>query len=237
MTGPPAPAPLDATSTAEDGPVAEAPARRRLGADERRDQLVAATVAVLAEQGYGATSAEAIARRAGVSKGLLWHYFPTLDDLFEATARRTLMALGSAVGASIDLAAPAPAVIRAAVHGAAGLRLTHAAERRAIREIVLNLRSPDGGLRFDQSAMAELYAGQEAIFRRGQAEGDVRDDLDPRLLAVTYQGAVDSMLAYLDAFPETDAVRHADTVAAVLLGGIARPVPLATGRDAGQGTR
>ena len=65
---------------------------------------------------------------------------------------------------------------------------------------------------------------QEAIFRRGQQQGDLRDTLDPRLLAVTYQGAVDSMLAYLDAYPETDAERHAETVAEILLSG-AVPAP------------
>jgi len=63
--------------------VTDAPVRRRLGAPERRAQLVDAAVAVLAEVGYQATKADAIAARAGVSKGLLWHYFADLDDLME----------------------------------------------------------------------------------------------------------------------------------------------------------
>lgn len=197
--------------------------RQRLGADERREQLMAATVDVLAARGFAETTAELIVRQAGVSKGLLWHHFTDLDALLEATAHRTLRILSAAAGAAIDLSAPAPEVIRAAVHAAAGLRLTHAAERRALREIVLNLRTPDGGLRFGQAELDELYAAQEAIFRRGQEEGDLRGSLDPRLLAITYQGAVDSMLGYLDAFPGTDAERHAETVADVLLGGVVRP--------------
>jgi AcrR family transcriptional regulator len=194
--------------------------RRRLTPAERREQLMSAAVAVLAEHGYRDATAESVARRAGVSKGLLWHHFTDLDDLWMETARRTLRTLSSAAGAAIDLTAPAPEVIRAAVHVAATLRQTHAAERRAMREIVLNLRGSDGELRLGHSDLGDLYAAQEAIFRRGQQDGDFRDDLDPRLLAVTYQGAVDSMLGYLDAYPETDAGRHADTVAEVLLGGI-----------------
>ena len=183
---------------------------------------MAAAVDVLAERGFGGTTAEAIARRAGVSKGLLWHYFADLDDLAEQTAHRTLRSLSAAAGAAIDLTAPAPEVIRAAVHAAASLRGTHAAERRAMREIVLNLRTPDGDLRFGQRQLDDLYAAQEAIFRRGQADGHLRAELDPRLLAVTYQGAVDAMLAYLDAYPETDADRHAETVADILLAGAVR---------------
>ncbi len=195
--------------------------RQRLSADERREQLFAAAVEVLAEQGFAGATADAIARRAGVSKGLLWHYFDDRDDLLEQTARRTLRTLLDAVGAVIDLAAPAPEVIRAALHGAADLRRTHGAERRAMNEIVLNLRQPDGSLRLGLSDYDDAYAAQADIFRRGQAEGDIRPDLDPMLLAVTYQGAVDSMLGYLDAHPDADADRHADTVADVLLGGAA----------------
>lgn len=183
---------------------------------------MAAAVEILAAQGFTGATADAIARRAGVSKGLLWHYFADVDELFEATARRTLSTLSVAVGASIDLAAPAPEVIRSAVHAAAAVRSTHGAERRAMREIILNLRTADGQPRLGQQDLADLYAAQEAIFRRGQQEGHFRDTLDPRLLAVTYQAAVDGMLGYLDAYPSTDATHHADTVVEVLLGGIAR---------------
>lgn len=184
---------------------------------------MAAAVEVLAAQGYTGATADAIARRAGVSKGLLWHYFADLDELFEMTARRTLTTLRAAAAAAIDLEAPAPDVIRSAVHAAAALRRTHGAERRAMREIILNLRTADGGPRLGHSDMDDLYASQEAIFRRGQQDGDFRETLDPRLLAVTYQGAVDSMLGYLDAYPDTDAGRHADNVAEILLGGITQP--------------
>ena len=197
--------------------------RQRLSADARREQLFAAAVEVLADGGFQSATADAIARRAGVSKGLLWHYFDDRDDLLEQTARRTLTTLLHAVAAVVDLAAPAPEVIRQAVHGAAGLRRTHGAERRAMNEIVLNLRQPDGSLRLGLSDYDDAYAAQADIFRRGQAEGDIRPDLDPLLVAVTYQGAVDSMLGYLDAHPEADAEAHADTVADLLLGGLTTP--------------
>lgn len=200
--------------------MAAASRRQRLGSEERREQLMAAAVTVLSAQGYTGATADAIARAAGVSKGLLWHYFIDLDELFEMTARRTLKTLSAAAGTSIDLTAPAPEVIRSAVHAAVALRRSHGAERRAMREIILNLRTADGRPRLSQRDLDDLYSAQEAIFRRGQQDGDFRDTLDPRLLAVTYQGAVDSMLGYLDAYPDTGPERHADTVAEVLLGGI-----------------
>lgn len=160
--------------------------RERLSPGRCRDQLIAAALAVLSTRGYSATTADGIARRVGVSKGLLWHYFDGLDELFEMTARDTLKTLSSAVAAAIDL---------------------HASP-------------PDGELRFDQRDLDGLYAAQEAIFRRGQSNGDFRQDLDPRLIAVTYQGAVDSMLSYLDAHAGADEDRQAHTVADILLGGL-----------------
>jgi AcrR family transcriptional regulator len=193
--------------------------RVRLTATERREQLMAATVQSLAVRGFRDTTAEEIARLAGTSKGLLWHYFEDLDDLFETTARRTLTLLTEAAADSTDLQARVPDVIRSAVRAAAALRLSHGAERRAMREIVQNLRGADGELRFTQADLDELYTAQEAIVRRGQREGDVREDLDPRLFAVAYQGAVDSMLGYLDANPDVDPERSARVVAEILVSG------------------
>ena len=194
--------------------------RRRLSADQRREQLADATVAVVAGHGYQGTTVDAIATRAGVSKGLLWHYFADRDDLLEFTAQRTLVKLRETVAADIDLAQPVPQLIRDAIRRAAGLRATHRAELKAMHEIVLNLRHADGTPRLGLAQYDETYARQEAIFRRGQDEGDFRRTLDPRYMAVTYQGAVDTMLDYLDAHPDADADECAAAVADILLDGL-----------------
>ncbi len=51
------------------------PARRRLRAEERRELLLDAAVAVLEEMGVGAVTMEAIAARAGVNKALPYRHF------------------------------------------------------------------------------------------------------------------------------------------------------------------
>jgi AcrR family transcriptional regulator len=207
-------------ATTSDTPTARPP-RRRLSAGQRRRQLIAATVSVLSRCGYQGTSLAAIASEAGVAKGLLWHYFADGDDLMDQTARVTLAALRETVAADIDLSAEIPQVIRAAIRRAAALRESHRAELRAIREIVQNLRHPDGTLRFGLNDLYdETYTLQAALFQRGQDEGSLRGSIDTRYLAVTYQGAVDAMLAYLDSYPGTDAEAYAATVADILLNGI-----------------
>jgi AcrR family transcriptional regulator len=56
--------------------------------EETRERLLAAALAVFAEQGYHAGTTKAITRRAGVAEGLLFHYFPTKADLMVAVLAR-----------------------------------------------------------------------------------------------------------------------------------------------------
>src|SRR3546814_11594259 len=57
----------------------------RESADARRADLIEATAACLAEHGLAGTNVRAICARAGVSPGLLRHYFGGIDDLVAAT--------------------------------------------------------------------------------------------------------------------------------------------------------
>lgn len=193
--------------------------RQRLTGEQRRQQLSRATIAVVSRVGYQNASLSAIVAEAGVSKGLLWHYFADGDELMEVTARATLVRLRETVADDVDLSAPVPQVIRAAIHRAAALYRTHRDDLRAMREIVDNLRHPDGTRRLVLDDYEQTYQMQEALFQRGQDEGTLRP-VDTRYLAVTYQGSVDAMLNYLDAHPNTDADQYATTVADILLDGI-----------------
>lgn len=68
------------------------PARQaftRESADARRGDLIDATAACLAEVGMAGTNVRAICARAGVSPGLLRHYFAGIDDLVAATYEAT----------------------------------------------------------------------------------------------------------------------------------------------------
>ncbi|MEZ7275508.1 TetR family transcriptional regulator C-terminal domain-containing protein [Sphingobium sp. 10 DY56-G10] len=68
--------------------------------DVRRQALIEATARCLAEKGIGGTSVRAICARAGVSSGLLTHYFPGVDALILAT----YVDVGARVSAALDAA-------------------------------------------------------------------------------------------------------------------------------------
>ena len=61
----------------------------RESADARRAALIEATAACLAEHGLAGTNVRAICAKAGVSPGLLRHYFAGIDELIAATYRAT----------------------------------------------------------------------------------------------------------------------------------------------------
>ncbi len=61
--------------------------RVRLDNEERRSQLVALGLEHFGTRAYDDVSIDAIAAAAGISKGLLYHYFPTKRAYYAATIR------------------------------------------------------------------------------------------------------------------------------------------------------
>jgi TetR/AcrR family transcriptional regulator, transcriptional repressor of bet genes len=72
---------------AADPAAMKAPARRkfrRAGEEQRRRDLVEATLDCIAENGIERATVRAIALRAGVTAGLIRHYFPGKEELLQA---------------------------------------------------------------------------------------------------------------------------------------------------------
>ena len=61
--------------------------RFRRRKEDRPQEITEAALAAFAENGYAATKVDEVAKRAGVSKGLLYLYFKTKEDLFKAVIR------------------------------------------------------------------------------------------------------------------------------------------------------
>ena len=55
--------------------------------EDRPQEITEAAFDAFAEKGFAATKVEEVARRAGVSKGLLYLYFKTKEELFKAVIR------------------------------------------------------------------------------------------------------------------------------------------------------
>ena len=65
-------------------------AKRERRKEARPGELLAAALDLFVERGFAATRAEEVANRAGVSKGTLFLYFSSKDELFKAVVRDSI---------------------------------------------------------------------------------------------------------------------------------------------------
>lgn len=68
----------------------ESPARRGRRKQARPGELLDAALDLFVEKGFAATRSEEVAARAGVSKGTLFLYFPSKEELFKAVVRENI---------------------------------------------------------------------------------------------------------------------------------------------------
>jgi AcrR family transcriptional regulator len=71
-------------------PQEEVQAKRERRKEARPGELLDAALDLFVEKGFAATRAEEVAARAGVSKGTLFLYFPSKEDLFKAAVRENI---------------------------------------------------------------------------------------------------------------------------------------------------
>ena len=76
--------------------------RYRRRKEDRPQEITEAAFAAFAEKGYAATRVEEVAKRAGVSKGLLYLYFKTKEELFKAVVRSLVIPRLDALTESLD---------------------------------------------------------------------------------------------------------------------------------------
>src|SRR5262245_66096898 len=64
----------------------------------RRDQIIEAAIAIIAEQGLHNLSLSEIEKRAGMSRGQLTYYFPTKEEILLAVFDRLLQLMYQRLG-------------------------------------------------------------------------------------------------------------------------------------------
>jgi TetR/AcrR family transcriptional regulator, fatty acid metabolism regulator protein len=175
---------------------------RSTAAEEKRRVILDAAVRVFAHKGFHTSRVGDIAGEAGVAHGLLYHYFSSKDEVLETIFRENWSVLVERIHAVEDSGEPAREQLR---HVAAILLRTWRHQPDVVRVVVREIaRSPD-----IQERIGELVKPIDSIRRiieQGQASGEFRAELNPRLAAVMFYGAVDEILTawVLDQMDEGD---------------------------------
>jgi TetR/AcrR family fatty acid metabolism transcriptional regulator len=194
---------------------------RSIAQEEKRRQILDAAVRVFARKGYHTSRVGDIAEEAGVAHGLIYHYFSSKEEVLDTIFRETWRDLLDAIHAVEASGEPAREQLRQVV--AIMLRSWRRQPdlvRVLVREVA---RSPQIDRQVDE--LAGVFAAIERLVERGQAEGEIRADLDPRLVSWIVYGALEEILTgwVLGRLPDSDedVARAERTVVDVLAGGLA----------------
>jgi AcrR family transcriptional regulator len=174
----------------------------------RRSQLVGCTIDALEEVGYQQTTVAEVARRAGVSKGVVTYHFPARDDLIWAVVGEAFRSISEHVGTRIEGARP-EAFVAAYVGTWVDYYRTHRREMVAIAEIWTNFRDAEGRPHLDVHTLQHEQSLVEAALAAGQADGS-RGDFSPRVIAVTMKAALDGLLGQMALEPDLDLDAYRD---------------------------
>jgi AcrR family transcriptional regulator len=136
--------------------------RVRLSAEVRRDQLIQAASRLLLKQGYLPLPLERLASEAGVSKALIYGFFPDQHDLFNAVLARQFEALADA---GLEAASQAETLEDAAL-ACADIYLRHVAQHGPIAHIILRDLYMARRLRPDLAAFRNRIASRLARLTR-----------------------------------------------------------------------
>ncbi len=194
---------------------------RSVAQEEKRRLLLDAAVRVFARKGFHTSRVGDIAEEAGVSHGLLYHYFSSKDELLETVFRETWTELLDAIRAVEESDAPAREQLRQV---AAILLRSWRRDPDLVRVLVREIaRSPELQSRLDEVRAA--FAAIERIVRNGQAAGEFRAELDARLASTVFYGGLEEILTgwVLGVLPDGDeeVARAERTVVDVVCGGLA----------------
>lgn len=186
----------------------------------RRKQIIEAAVDVLADEGFRAATVERIARQAEVSKSLILYHFSSKDELLRQTLFETVAQLASQVTAGISFDCSAVEVLRQLVRQSALSGLKNGRQRRAVYQIVVNLGPGATKPTLGVADAEPVLAGYERLFSQGKEEGVFRADLDTRVMAVTYDAAINAMNRHFDAYPDDDVDTYVTELVRILLLGV-----------------
>ena len=179
----------------------------------RERQLLELAEALFAERGYAGASMDELARRAGVTKPVVYELFGSKDGLFGACVDRSIERLAADISTAVRAEDEPEARLRAG--GLAFIRFA------AANRVAWDLMSMGGS--FEEKARA-VRSSQADLIRELMAEM-ARDDVDQRELEVAahaVNAAYEGVAHWMWAHPEVPIEQIADWIADLLIPGLRR---------------
>jgi len=189
------------------------PEARTFAQRKRREQLLGCAIDAIVDLGFQGMSVGEVARRAGVSKGVVTYHFAAKDDLIYEIVAQIFDSITEFLESRLGRTTP-EMFVADYINAWVEYYRTHTRYMLAIGEIWSNFRDETGHRRFgDQAIAGELSEVQRAL-ELGQADGS-RGQFSARVMAVTMKAALDALLGELAGDPELDLEAYRDELVAL----------------------
>ena len=180
--------------------------------EARRSQLIECAIETIATLGYSQASLAQIAKRAGISKGVVGYYFSSKELLIEQVVTEIYTSAVQVVTPQITSQQTIQLQLQAYIRSAVDYIGAHRMRILALLEIVRNFRTPDGKLRYGETNEEWILSALEPRLRKGQEDGEFRA-FDVRVMAITIRRAIDAVAALLTTDPNLDIDSYARELA------------------------
>lgn len=164
------------------------------------------TIEAITELGFQGTSVAEVARRAGVSKGVVTYHFAAKDDLILAVVAHVFDSISEHLESRLQAADARQFPEKfAAAYITAWVEYYRARSEYmlALREIWSSFRDESGRQHLGVGMSADELAMVERVLELGQARGRL-GTFSARVMAMTIKGALDRLLSQFAADPELD---------------------------------
>jgi AcrR family transcriptional regulator len=159
--------------------------------EAKRRQIMEAAVRAFARKGYHSCRVGEIAEEAGVAYGLVYHYFGSKEEVLEEIFRDTWTQMLARIREVAGSGEPAVEQVRKVT---ALLLRTWRRDPDLVRVLVHEVtRSPEQ-LKRQIDEIGHAYQALEEIIVNGQKSGEFRDDLDSKVAAIVFYGALEEVL-------------------------------------------
>lgn len=172
-------------------PVAVSRRASRPAAADKREIILKAAVRTFASRGFFGSQVADVARAAGVAAGTVYLYFRSKDDLLVSIFERNMDEAIAEGRAALDGATDAADRLRRIARVHLG-RLGRDRDMTVVFQVELR-QSTKFMEQFSSTGLRDYLGVIQDVIAEGQAAGEFRADLNPRLAAKLFFGALDEM--------------------------------------------
>jgi AcrR family transcriptional regulator len=166
--------------------------RRR--AEARPDEVLGAALAVFSEKGFAAARVEDVAKRAGVSKGTVYLYFPSKEALIEGIVKRAVAPIAAQALPDLDKFDGDPRLPITMLMTVLGQTLAQP-DKIAIPRLILRevMSFPFIATFYREEVIMKVMPALAGLIRRGVESGKLRP-VDPEL---TVRSIIGPLIAHV----------------------------------------